>query len=527
MRSAAFWAVLTFASTALAQPSPVTKVTVHPDGAIVSRTMKGACVGGQASVVFSGLSPAFETEGLRAVATGAGDVESVAFTQRIHEQAWDGEVRTLEEELISRQANVDTQHRLAEAARARRARATVVRESTRAFIQRDAMLSAKPDTAKWALALDHAQSEILAADSAVRDTEQVIVLEQERIAELGRLLAELRGGAARQSLDVEVVVACRGAFSVELAALTRRARWAPVYEARALRKSKQVSLTALAEVSQGTGETWEAVEVTLSTALAQRRATPPVPQRLYVGANEKDAAKKVLVRRNEDVRRVGDLDAVAQTGELAVGDEGLSIRLPVAGRSRVQGDGRSARLRIETLSLPATFEDRTTPRLVPVVFVAADVRNAAKWPLLPGRVELFSEGGYLGVTTMERTPEGGLLEFAFGLDEAVQVRRVVLMEDARDPGFFGSTRRMMYGYRFELEASNEGPAKVRLRDQVPVSELDDVKVVLDRKKTTPGFELVDADGHISWLVDVPAGGSRSIELHFVVEIPEKYDSSGL
>lgn len=527
MRLAAFGATLMCAATTLAQPPPVDKVTVHPDGAIVSRTSRGACVDGRASVVFSDLSPAFETDGLRAIASGAGDVESVAFAKRVHEQAWDSEVQTLENELSLRQANVEFQNRLAEAARARRTRATVTRESTRAFIQREALVSAKPDTAKWALALDHTQSEILAADSAVRATEQAVVAEQERIAELRRLLTELRGGAARQSLDVEVVVACQGAFSVELSALTRRARWNPVYEARAFRKNNQVALTALAEVTQGTGETWDAVSVTLSTALAHRRSTPPVPQRLYVGAREKDNARKVLVRRNEDVRRVGDLGGIEQTGALGVEDEGLSVRLPVAGRSRIAGDGRSARLRIETLSLPATFESRATPRLVPVVFVAADVRNAAKWPLLPGRVELFSDGGYLGTTMMERTPEGGLMPFAFGLDESVQVRRVVLVEDARDPGFFGSTRRMLYGYRFELEASKEKPAKVRLLDQLPVSELDDVKVVLDRKKTTPGFELINADGHISWLVDVPAGGSQVVELHFVVEIPEKYDSSGL
>lgn len=524
MRAAAMLAVFLLPLMAAAR---VTQVTVHPDGAVVTRSMSGVCSAGRGEVVFEGLPPTFERDGLRAVATGGATVEGLGVTERLHEQAFDAQVQTLQEELEQRQATVDLQNRLADVARSKRARAVTLRESTRAFIQREAMLSPKPDTAKWALALDRAQASIDQADDAVRETQRIIQEESERIEELRRRLGELQGGAPRRSLEVEVVVTCKGPFEVALSALTRAAKWVPVYEARAARKAGKVALTALAEVSQGSGENWQGVELVLSTALARRQATPPIPQRLYVGASAEEEKKKVLVRRDEDVRRLEDQGAAGATGALDVSDEGLSVRLPVKGRATVAADGRPARLPIETLSLPATFEARTTPRQLPVVFVAAEVRNAARWPLLPGRVELFADGGYLGVTRLERTAEGGRIELAFGLDERVQVRRVVLVEDAKDPGFFGSTRRMLYGYRFELEASKEAGAQVRLRDQIPVSELDDVKVILDRKKTTPGFELVEADGHISWLVDVPAGQTKTVELHFVVEIPEKYDSTDL
>lgn len=524
MRAATSLAVFLLPLMAAAQ---VTQVTVHPDGAVVTRSMAGQCKAGRAEVLFQGLPPTFERDGLRAVATGAASVEGLGWTERLQEQAYDEQVQALEQELEERQASIDLQNRLADVARAKRARAVSLRESTRAFIQREAMLSPKPDTAKWAQALDRAQTSIEQADREVRETQRIIREESERITELRRRIGQLKGGAPRRSLDVEVVVACKGPFTVALSALTRQARWVPVYEARAARQAGKVALTALAEVSQGSGEDWQGVKLVLSTALARRRATPPVPQRLYVGATEEEEKKKVLVRRDEDVRRLEGHDATAATGGLDVSDEGLSVRLPVKGRASVPADGRPARLPIETLSLPATFEALTVPRQLPVVFVAAEVRNAARWPLLPGRVELFADGAYLGATQLARTAEGGRIELAFGLDERVQVRRVVLVEDARDPGFFGTTRRMLYGYRFELEATKDAGAKVRLRDQIPVSELDDVKVVLDRKKTTPGFELVDADGHISWLVDVPAGQTKTVELHFVVELPEKYDSAGL
>ena len=45
------------AGTAFAAPPPVTKVTFHPDGAIVTRAAKGPCVSGTASVRFAELPP--------------------------------------------------------------------------------------------------------------------------------------------------------------------------------------------------------------------------------------------------------------------------------------------------------------------------------------------------------------------------------------------------------------------------------------------------------------------------------------
>ena len=66
-----------------------------------------------------------------------------------------------------------------------------------------------------------------------------------------------------------------------------------------------------------------------------------------------------------------------------------------------------------------------------------------------------------------------------------------------------------------------------LQEPIAVSEVEDVKVIVDAKKTTAGGKHDTTDGVYSWDVALKAGETRTIELHFDVEIPSKYETAGL
>jgi uncharacterized protein (TIGR02231 family) len=306
--------------------------------------------------------------------------------------------------------------------------------------------------------------------------------------------------------------------------------WAPIYEARADEAHKQVHLAVLAHVIQATGEAWKDVKVTLSTAITRRNATPPEPQRLYLGATREEDRRRVLVRRYEQVSHVDSLDkseaSCAGAVAMAAEDQGLSVQLEARRPADFPGDGRPMRLEIETLDLPATYSLVIVPKVIPYAFRAAKMKNQARYPLLPGRVDLFSGGSYLGQSMLERTAQGDEIDLAFGIEEPVKVRRVVLDEEQKDPSFLGSTRRLLYAYRIELASFESKPTEVTVQEHVPVSQLDDVKVVID-EKTTAGYELARDDGIVTWKVKLAPKEKKDLELRFRVEIPEKYDSSGL
>jgi uncharacterized protein (TIGR02231 family) len=306
-------------------------------------------------------------------------------------------------------------------------------------------------------------------------------------------------------------------------------RWEPLYEARAQEAKGQIELSVLATITQATGEAWNGVELALSTALTRRDATPPEPQRLYLGATPEVQEKKVLVRRDEQVSHVSSVAPTTQDArgdETETSDQGLSVQLKVPGTVDLAGDGRPARVRIETLRLPATFRHLAVPKVLPHVVREGRAVNQARYPLVPGRVDLFSSGGFIGSAALPLVARGDKLELAFGIDEQVKVRRVVVEESRKDPGFLGSTRRLTYAYRFEATSLATRPIDLHLQDHMPVSQMDDVKVVVD-PKTTSGYELEKADGILTWKLPLKPQAKTEVELRFALEIPAKYDSGSL
>ena len=91
-----------------------------------------------------------------------------------------------------------------------------------------------------------------------------------------RELAELTSGSSRTERDAVIVVDRAGAAGkVRLNYLVADASWKPQYRLRAGAEKDPVQVEYLAAVEQQTGEDWNGVDMTLSTAQPQLNATPP------------------------------------------------------------------------------------------------------------------------------------------------------------------------------------------------------------------------------------------------------------
>jgi len=528
--SSLFLVLIPFAAaageTAAIVPPPVARVVLYPDAAMVSRIADVRCAEGTAIAAFPGLPPSLDPGTFRASAPGA-KVEGLSATERVRRDPWSAEIRDLEAQLEALRARDAAAERRAERAAAARASALSLRGAAAPFIAREGALEPKPAVEAWAAALDATRAAIEAADAAVRAADAERRELSRRLDELQRRRDELAGAAPPRAWDVEVIVRCNTKTRVELSYVTGAARWSPAYEARLDEAAGTVAVTVLADARQETGEDWKDVSVALSTAQSRRDARPPKPQRLLVRAEAPQESKKVLVARREDVSH---LEEAAQPaggeGAVRAEDQGVSVRLEVPGKAGLAGDGHAVRLPVETLRWPAQLALVAVPKALPAVFHSATTTSGAKYPFPPGPVDLFNAAGFLGTAAMPRTASGERLELAFGIDESVKVRRTVLREDNEATGLLGKGRRMSHAYRIDLENHGKAPATVTLREHVPVSELDDVTVAV-AKETTPGYEQVASDGLLTWKVGVPAAGARSVELHFEVEIPSKYDAAGL
>jgi len=98
----------------------------------------------------------------------------------------------------------------------------------------------------------------------------------------------------------------------------------------------------------------------------------------------------------------------------------------------------------------------------------------------------------------------------------------VVAEVQRSQGLFGGMRHHRYEYKLEVANYLGTPQELELTEQVPVSELDDVKVVID-PRTTGGYGQSRDDGLLTWKLALAPGQKRELDLVFRIEVPSSYD----
>jgi uncharacterized protein (TIGR02231 family) len=508
---------------AAAAPAPVTtaEVVVYPDHARVTRVLEVPCTG-RARAGFGEVTPAADPSSFRATIS-RGTVEGVRWEQRARQAAFAARAEALDRALLDmdgRIASLDRQLERNEKAAEARAGLLAVAER----LVTGQMARARPDLQAWSAALEEVlraglegERRRAAAEAERRD------LDRRRAAGRAERSA-LEQGAERSAYLVDVVASCPagGGARVQLSYLVRGAGWTPSYELR--ERAGRVELATFATIQQTTGEAWQAARLRLSTAAPRQDATPPQLAPLTVFAEERAERPQIEVRSEATPTASGaEPGAPAETGtRLQAIAQGLSVQVHLPDPADVPGDGRQVRLLVGRASAAARLHLVAVPRLEASVFRVAELTNPAPFPLLPGPLDVYRGGDFLCRDHLEQTPVGGHFRVGLGVEDRVQVRRRVLEESGRPAGLLGGARHHRFAYRFDVESHLPGPVTLELHDHVPVSELKDVRVVLD-PRTTGGYPLDARDGHLVWPLSLAPGVARRVELAFRVEVPSSYD----
>ncbi len=510
----------------LAAADRIEEVVVYPDRAQVKRVTQVDC-GPKAAALFERLPASADPGSLRARVEG-GTLEGLRSEERPRRKAFSEPLNALDAQLKA----LDAQLAAANDAKQVAARADALATSyERVAVEKMGReLPDRADPKAWGAAFDAVlATKLKAAEDGVAVNERLRQLSEQR-AELAARRALLENAAGRKELAAEVLVGCAAGrkATVELTYLVGGAGWQPQYEARAQEGEGTVELSTFGTLSQTTGEPWTQARLLLSTALPSQNATPPVLSALRVSAEERKEEKKVLVRRDEVVERAqaGSSDGPGAGQGLQARAQGLSVQLEVPEPADIPGDGTPARVFVSRQRLKAKLAYRAIPKLAPYVYRMADLTNTAPFPLLPGSVAVFRGNSFVARHALERVPEGGFFQLGFGADESLRVKRTVLEELRRDVGLFGGKRRFHYAYRFELSNFGKQPVEVELAEHVPISELDDITVLLT-PQTTAGYQLNPADGVATWKLPLRPTDKRKVELAFDVDVPSSYESGGL
>ncbi|MEM9724232.1 MAG: DUF4139 domain-containing protein [Pseudomonadota bacterium] len=579
MAAASPLAVQTALADVIETTSQVASATVYPRGAAIIRAASFSAPAGSHEIVVDNLPVDLDADSLRvsgATRAGRGGAFSILGVAYNIRRPRAEPVSTPErQELLDRLEDLEWEQRAGEAAvAAAQARVDYIDAFRRATVgappqpprrgprtpsggpeagaqSGGAALFSQIDN--WAIGW-----EILAAESG--NARQAVLATERRlegvVEEIDRVRDALdQTGAApppRSVLTLSIVAdeaVDEGVLQIEY--LTRQAQWAPLYDLKLQSApSETPGLTAAltidsrASVTQTTGEDWDGVRLSLSTARPTGRVAAPETRgrqvllrpirKATVGRERfRDLAESALETEPAPpppapvmAPRAGAgllaraEDAVADEAAALASVTGTTVVFEIAEPARIPGDGERRQVLIGTSTEETQLIARATPALETTAYLHA-LHTPGAAPLLPGRASLYRDGVFYGQHRLSFTAVGQEVALPFGpLDDLSVAHRVVNRSQGEEGGVFtAATNREQSRFEFELNNRGAVERRVTLFDALPFTETEDIEVTRTGERPT-AFNVDGKRGVVSWTLTLEPGETRRLPFGFDLSWPE-------
>ena len=526
--------------------SRIDRVTVYPDGAVVTRLGKADLLQGASQIVLRGLPATVDPASIRVEATGSGSFAVGAVDVRLTP----GDARpvldaVIEEKLKTARAEKETL--------AGRFSAT---EAKRATIERFAQVGPDklgPDgkalpVADWSAVFDAIGTSLVKVHEELRGLRARADDVDAEIAALERAKPQTpRTGAPKR--DIAIAVESTASVAAEFAVTYRvgGAGWTPQYEARLTTGSAaakpSIDLVRRAELRQRTGEDWSDVALTLSTTRSAggTRAPDLAPMQVmffeppvaYAPRPIRSAAPampmppdalsrgKALAEMEIDPQtaRPAPRPAEVQTAQVEAGAYQASFQVP--GRVSIPQDGSSKTVVLSQNRVEPTLSARVTPELEETAYLEAAFTHDEAAALLPGTVALHRDGTYIGRGRLGLVAPGDKVELGFGADDKIKVSRAPVRRRENEPSWLGQTRTDLREFKTVVKSLHAQPVKVTMTERIPFSESTAITVESINAQTTPPTEkqVGDKRGISAWTFDLAPGAEKEIKVAYRIKWP--------
>lgn len=389
----------------------------------------------------------------------------------------------------------------------------------------------------------------------VTDLKQMADFYRERLTDIGTKLIKVKerlavllkqeGGIKSQlstwqnsralpsgGIEVSLKATSRTALNLEVSYVISGAGWRPIYDLRVKETNAPVSLAYKAEVFQSTGQNWDNVKLTLSSANPAQNGMMPTLGVQYVDFPQPRPimynSAKMAQSKGQVVESMAiEADAVmapqasampmqttADFTQIAVNN--LSVSFDIALPYDVPTGGRAQLVDIARHEVSATYRHIAIPKLDTDAFLVAQLVDWEKYNLLNGNANVYFQGTYVGETQLITQNTNDTLNVSLGRDKKIVIKRERLNEYS-SKRFIGSNVRETVTYRITVRNTRPDAAKLTLEDQVPVSQNSDITVDVQE---TAGAKYNSETGKLTWEVALNPNESRTFDIRFEVKYPK-------
>ncbi len=359
-----------------------------------------------------------------------------------------------------------------------------------------------------------------------------------RVKAINQQINELSYKGNTTTGEIYVTLSAKNAVSGKLLLTYKvgNAGWVPSYDIRSISLKDDIQISYKASVYQNTGVNWTNVPITFSTGNPNLSNQKPelypwylqyfnvyVKRSKSVSSGNQAApqlAETVVLEdeANYEVVESKSLSSFTETVTNLVNTE-FKLGYPLT----VKSDGKAQLLVIDEYTLSADYSYYAVPKLDKNAFLIAKITGWEELSLLPGEVNLYNAGTYVGKSYLDPTATQDTLEISLGRDPSIVLERKMVKDFCKNQ-LAGNNRKITKAYEIVIRNPKQELITIKIIDQIPLSRVQSITVSVDEKS---GGKLDEKTGFITWKYTLNAKESKKIMLKFTVKYPKDKRISGL
>lgn len=333
---------------------------------------------------------------------------------------------------------------------------------------------------------------------------------------------ENSGGRDRKKVTVLVNADRAQHVRLELRYLVANTGWSPAYDLVAMNNTSPITLRYKAQVYNNTGIDWSKMNLTLSTADPSLGASSPelIRWELDNRSETRFGGEELKLYQSQGSVEQGinfNADPTHRYELITVSE--VTAEFAIKRTYDVPSDGRPYMVEVAEHTLPAEYRYVAVPKLDRDAFLQARITGWEDLDLVDGPANVYYEDRYIGESMIRTAGINDTMDLSLGRDNDIRVERKEL-EDRASRKAIGNERKQTMTYDITVKNNSSAPVRLTLRDQVPVSMDDQIKVeVLELSKG----ELNAPDGFVDWPMQLEPGASNTVKLSFSIRHPKSWN----
>ena len=407
--------------------------------------------------------------------------------------------------------------------------------------------SPRPSIEDWQKLYSYSDESLLKIATELRAIEEQKAEISAKKTSAEQQLSDLKGNAGRsvKNVTVRVDIETAGALDVVLKYSLPGARWHPSYDARVGTSERTIDLSYYGLVRNGTGEDWDKIDLTLSTARPSMGGAAPelrpwiVDEQQPITRMEKSISVDMPTARQPEEpgavagRSYGGsrLEAFTVTADVEANATSATFKIhdPVS----IASDNSVQKVSISNARLHADLRYEATPKLMEAAFLTATAYNRSDYPYLAGVMNTFLDDTFIAASHLGTVMPGEKFDLHLGVDEAIVVSRKVLNRFTENTGITSNGKRVTYDLLVTITNNRKTTEKVLFKEPLPLSRNEKIVVKLiapeegDVGTKESPKEVTREDSTLIWNLELRPGEKREVPIKFSVEYPADLRITGL